>query len=75
MSTEETRGGYVDHLTKALQLTLDAQIEITRARHHLEKPLKSRTDAPQKRASQLEDSLRRSLTGILEARKPLERVL
>ncbi len=72
MTTEETRDGYEDHLVKALQLTLEAQIEITRAKHHLEKPWKPRILPVERRVSQLEDSLRRSLTGIKAARKAVE---
>jgi len=72
MSTEETRDGYVDHLEKALALTLDAQIECARAKHHLEKRHKARMLPAERRVSQLEDALRRSLTGILEARKTEE---
>ena len=69
MSTEETRDGYAEHLEKALALALDAQIEVTRAKHHLEKRHKGRLLPAERRVAQLEDSLRRSLTGILEARK------
>lgn len=69
MSTEETRDGYVDHLETALALALDAQIEIARAKHHLEKRHKPRMLPAERRVAQLEDALRRSLTGVLDARK------
>jgi len=69
MSTLETRDGYVEHLEKALGLALDAQIEIARAKHHVEKRHKARLLPAERRVAQLEDSLRRSLTGILDARE------
>jgi len=72
MSTETTRDGYVQHLEAALNCCLEAQIEIARAKHHVEKPHKARLLPAERRVSQLEDCLRRSLTGILEARKVRE---
>lgn len=71
MTTTETRNGYVEHLTKTLQLTLDAELELAKAKHHLEKPHKARLAPPERRAAQLEDALRRSLTSISAARNPV----
>lgn len=72
MSTEETRSGYVDHLEAALKCCLDTQIQIAKAKHHVEKAHKARMLPAERRVAQLEDALRRSLTGILEARKARE---